>query len=90
MVTSKGITLLLDVSYIIDTEDTTFAKNRTVASGAAATIVSDALMNPFDGWASYVLKKNAMLIFDSHQTTHASPWLPTQLDLAVSANSLQE
>lgn len=61
-----------------------------VTSGASATIVSDAVMNPFDGQASSILKNVMPLMFPSHQTTHASPRVTPQLDMAVPTDGLQE
>lgn len=47
----------------------------SVVSGASATIVSDALMNPFDGESLPIIYKAVILTIYSHQTTHASTWV---------------
>ena len=47
--TSRVNILWPDVSCSVDLYMITGADKSVVASGAAATIVSDALMNPFDG-----------------------------------------
>lgn len=44
-------------------------------AGAAATVSSDALMNPFDGTSPLPVSPNLLKRADSHQTTHANPQL---------------
>jgi hypothetical protein len=56
---------------------------RPGASGAAATIASDALMNPFDGMRRLSGHGARRLTSGSHQTTHASTWLDSQNNLTM-------
>ena len=56
---------------------------RPAASGAAATIASDALMNPFDGKEELSQYATSQLMSNSHQTTNAGPRLDAQDDSSV-------
>ncbi len=73
--TSRAITLLLDVCLPYAALKALSADTPSVVSGASATIVSDALMNPFDGkYLSMFHKMNFLTIY-SYQATHASTWV---------------
>jgi hypothetical protein len=55
-------------------------------AGAAATVTSDALMNPFDG-VSYVVQGQRKLT-GSHQATYANPQFPSPYSHGVCSISL--
>lgn len=59
------------------------------SSGAAATVASDALMNPFDGNRE-TQTSHTLLTSSSRQTTNASPWLHLHLDSALRSFSLPQ
>ena len=59
------------------------------ASGAAATITSDALMNPFDGTSNpLVITRSKFQRLSSHQTTHAAAWFDIQIHRALCPDSV--
>jgi hypothetical protein len=62
---------------------------RPAASGAAATIASDALMNPFDGENRRSICRSLPLTRNSDQTANASPRFDILINIHLRTISLQ-
>ena len=62
----------------------------TAASGASATLVSDAFMNPFDGMTLLPLHGALLILRNSHQAAYASARLHLQVDIAMHQVRLPE
>ena len=87
--TSKDNILSPDVSILFNIPLVFMLIQNTVASGASATIVSDALMNPFDGKSNS--PNEAKVSADglsSHQAADASTRVPSHIYLAVFENRI--